>query len=291
MSLHAYEQLHAAQRKTPWGRNFQQTYSLMDGASVLASAECYTLQGVIDGRAVAVRGIGSVCCHGSRRSVDAVRTLIQSLASDTGATVVLLFPSAGVDDLALDGFATMPTIDTTLRVVEATRYGAPMTPIRTGEDRDLQAIAAMGQTRALPFRFHLERDLDFVRYAITSRRLRCGLAPANARELQFFIAEEGITAAAYVVISVTEGHWTIEECGDRDPTGARTGALLQALVARAPGGARPVIRAALPTGFLPPQVAVVSTAPATPAVRIAFRDRSIAPLAAADVLYWSNDVL
>jgi hypothetical protein len=30
------------------------------------------------------------------------------------------------------------------------------------------------------------------------------------------IAEEGITAAAYVVVSIADGTWTIEECGDRD---------------------------------------------------------------------------
>ncbi len=46
------------------------------------------------------------------------------------------------------------------------------------------------------------------------------------------IAEEGITAAAYVVVSIVGGTWTIEECGDRDPSGARVGATLQALINR-----------------------------------------------------------
>jgi hypothetical protein len=59
----------------------------------------------------------------------------------------------------------------------------------------------MGQVRANPFRFHLDRDVDFVQYAITKKRLLAGLGQARARQLLFFIAEEGITAAAYVVVS------------------------------------------------------------------------------------------
>lgn len=60
----------------------------------------------------------------------------------------------------------------------------------------LGAIVAMGRVRADRFRFHLDRDGDFVQYAITRKRLLAGLGPANARQLQFFIAEEGVTAAA-----------------------------------------------------------------------------------------------
>jgi hypothetical protein len=36
--------------------------------------------------------------------------------------------------------------------------------------------------------------------------------------------------------------WTLEECGDRDPSGAGVGALLQALIAREPSERRPTIR-------------------------------------------------
>jgi hypothetical protein len=88
-----------------------------------------------------------------------------------------------------------------LNVTESSWHGAPMTLIRGGEDRDLAAIVAMGQARALQFRFHLECDVEFVKYAITKKRLLAGLGPAGARQLLFVIAEEGITAAAYAVIS------------------------------------------------------------------------------------------
>ena len=112
-----------------------------------------------------------------------------------------------------------------------------MTMVRGGEERDLAAIVAMGRVRADPFRFHLDRDIDLVQYAITRKRLLAGLGSADARQLHFFIAEEGTTAAAYVVVSVAGRTWTLEECGDRDASGARVGALLQALIAREPVGA------------------------------------------------------
>ncbi len=79
--------------------------------------------------------------------------------------------------------------------------------------------------------------------------------------MHFFIAEEGASAVAYVVISVQGNTWTIEEAGDRDPGGARAGAMLQALIAREPAEQRPSIRAWLPDGFLPPQVTVIGEKP------------------------------
>jgi hypothetical protein len=147
----------------------------------------------------------------------------------------------------LDGFEVVPTHDVELKVAESSRYGAPMTLVRGGEDRDLAAIVAMGQARASRYRFHLERDADLVKYAITKKRLLAGLGIYGVRQLLFVIAEEGITAAAYAVISIVSGSWTIEECGDRDASGARVGAILQALIAREPVERRPVIR-----GWLPP---------------------------------------
>ena len=118
-----------------------------------------------------------------------------------------------------------------------------MTMVRGGDDRDLSDIVAMGAARAEPFRFHLDRDRDLVQFAIARKRLLAGLGAPGARALHFFIAEEGASAVAYVVISVQGSAWTIEEAGDRDPTGARVGAILQALIAREPAEQRPSIRA------------------------------------------------
>jgi hypothetical protein len=122
--------------------------------------------------------------------------------------------------------------------------------------------------------------------------LRAGLGQAGARQLHFFIAEEGITAAAYVVISIVGGTWTIEECGDRDPSGARVGAILQALIAREPVERRPTIRAWLTRGFVPPQVRIVSAKPSTDVLRVRSLGATVQPrLAGDDVLYWRSDIL
>jgi hypothetical protein len=186
----------------------------------------------------------------------------------------------------------VPTTDVEIKVTESFRYGAPMTLVRGGEDRDLQGIAAMGHARADPFRFHINRDVDLIKHALTRKRLLAGLGLAGARQLEFVIAEEGITAAAYIAISIVGNTWTIEECGDRDASGARVGAILQALIAREPAESRPVIRGWLPPGFLPPQVTVASASPAPPLVLV----RALSPrvrglqLAAPEVMYWRNDL-
>jgi len=207
--------------------------------------------------------------------------------------MALLFSHAGIHEDAGHGFQTIPLMELTLSVTESSRRGAPMTMVRGGEERDLAAMVAMGRVRAEPFRFHLDRDVDFVQYAITTKRLLAGLGSAHARQLYFFIAEEGITAAAYVIVSVVGNTWTLEECGDRDPSGARVGALLQALIAREPVERRPTIHAWLPPGFLPPQVTIASATPSTEAISVCMLgSRTIVPpLSGDDVLYWRNDVV
>jgi hypothetical protein len=291
LSRRANAQLDAALRKTAWGQRSQRTYAVVCNGVVLASAERYELKSLLNGRPGPITGIGSVHCGGSSREADAMRQLIEWLAKDIDTPLTLLFPSPSIDALTIGGFDTIPRTETTVRVIEDVRRGAPMTTIRAGEARDLQAIEAMGRKRASGVRLALDRDADFIQYVLTRRRLLCGLGRAHARQLQFFIAEEGITAAAYVVLSVTAHDWIIEECGDRDPSGARVGALLQALIAREPSRQRPTIRTVLPPGFLPPQIKVVSTRPAAVGLRMVARDYGAAAFYADDVLYWPNDVL
>ena len=142
-----------------------------------------------------------------------------------------MFSEIGPRYYARLGFEAI-ALDTQLRVTESTRYGAPATMVRGGDDRDLADIASMNHTRAAPYRFHLTRDRDLIQFAIARKRLLADLGAPGARTLQFFIAEEGASAAAYVVISVRGQQWTLEEAGDRDPGGARVGAILQVLIAR-----------------------------------------------------------
>ena len=54
-----------------------------------------------------------------------------------------------------------------------------------GEERDLAAIVAMRRIRADPFRFHLDRDVDFLQHAITKKRLRAGPRPGGRASAAF----------------------------------------------------------------------------------------------------------
>ena len=288
--------LHAAQMKTSWGLRCRRTVALTEGPELLASAERYDLTGTCEGRAVRICGIGSV--HGERDGAGPghARQLVDSLmasAAQDGAEIALLFSDTTIDGELGEPFEPIPCTDVTLTVAQSPRHGAPMTMVRGGEERDLAAMVAMGRARAAAFRFHLDRDVDFVQYALTSKRLLAGLSTTNARQLHFFIAEEGITAAAYVMLSVAGAEWTLEECGDRDPSGARVGALLQALIAREPTERRPTIRGWLPHGFVPPQVTIASATPSAHTLKLRMLDSTtmMPPLAAADVLWWLSDAL
>jgi hypothetical protein len=294
LSRSAYRRFDAALARTVWGARCRSAFALADGDAVLASADTYDLAGWLDGRVVRVCGIGSVFTeptHGRRHAQALIETLV-TRATQTGAELALLFTHPGLDDAGRDGFNELAVASVTLEVAESQRHGAPMTMIRAGEERDLAAIVAMGRVRAETFGFHLDRDVDFVRYAITRNRLLAGLGTAGARQLHFFIAEEGTTAAAYIVLSVEGRTWTVEECGDRDSSGARVGALLQGLIARE-RTERPVsIRAWLPPGFMPPQVTIVPATPSMEGVMV----RALGPTGALialherDILYWRSDV-
>jgi hypothetical protein len=280
--------------KTAWGRAHQRRFALVEATELLAGATQYNLAGILDQRSVRVCGIGAVFTESAHRGCGHARALVERLlaeAAQEGADVALLFSDMGSAWCERNGFERIPTTVVDLAVAQSPRHGAPMTLVRGGEDRDLAAIAAMGQVRAVPFRFHLDRDSELVQYAITKKRLLAGLGSAGSHQLQFFIAEEGITAAAYVVISVVGSTWTIEECGDRDPSGARVGAILQALIAREPVERRPSIRGWLPPGLVPPQISIVSANPSPEVMMVRCLGSTLVErLSGQDVLYWRSDV-
>jgi hypothetical protein len=294
LTRQAYRQFDAAQMKTGWASGHLRRYALVDGPDLLASAKQYNLTAIVDRRPLRVCGIGAIFTEPDRRGCGHEGELIERLidrAAGAGAEMALLFSDVAYRRDRLDGFTIVATSEVELRVQESPRHGAPMTLVRGGEARDLAAIVAMGQIRAAPFRFHLDRDVSLAQHAITRKRLLAGLGTPRARELHFFIAEEGITAAAYIVISVIGREWTIEECGDRDATGARVGALLQALVAREPSERRPSVKGWLPYGFVPPQATIVSAGPSTQSMMVRFLGArpAPAPLSGDEVLYWRAD--
>lgn len=296
LSRQGFVKYEAAQAKTAWALRHRCRFALVKGNEVLASAERYDLTGRLDREVVTICGIAGVLDSGP---ADAGRSygdeLVEQLLEDAGrdgADLALLFRTATASSRVPDGFEVVPKSDVEVTLTESSRRGAPMALVRSGEDRDLAAIAAMGQARAGQYRFHLDRDGDFIKHAIARKRLLAGLGSPGIRQLEFVIAEEGITAAAYIVISIVGETWTIEECGDRDAVGARVGALLQALVAREPAETRPVIRGWLPPGFIPPQVTIAPTSSSSPlllARALSSRVQGLR-LSDTDVMYWRNDL-
>jgi GNAT superfamily N-acetyltransferase len=294
----AYERYFRAQRATTWGAQHLDRVALVDGEEVLASAKQYSFDAVLDGGPIRVVGVGAVFTQPAHRRRGAARELLTRMlerASVQGADLALLFSEIGPDYYARLGFETIPTTLQTLGVRSPRRPGAPAMLARAGEERDLPALVALGSTRAEPFRFHLARDRDLMQYAIAKKRLLAGLGRSGAREVLFFAAEEGASAVAYIVVSVDRlrGVWVVEECGDRDPSGARVGALLQALIARDPLDAPSAITAHLPRGFLPPQVTIDGERPSPNVMMVralSEKARRALPLRSDDVLYWHSDL-
>jgi GNAT superfamily N-acetyltransferase len=291
----AYGRWYAAQLATPWGRAHLERWSLVDADAVIASAKVYRFDAALDGRSIRIVGLGAIFTPPAHRGRGAARELVTRLldrAAADGVDAALLFSEIGPDYYRRLGFDALPIADLTLRVVEDARRGAPAVLVRSGDDRDLDNIVAMDAVRAAPYRFHLSRDRDVAHYAIAKKRLLAGLARSGARALQFFVAEEGASAVAYVVIAEKHGAWTIDSCGDRDPAGARLGAILQVLIARDPGERRPAIRAWLPSTLRPPQIEIVERAPSRDVAMLrplTDNGRPSRALAAEEILYWRGD--
>ena len=295
LTREAYGRWWTAQLRTVWGGTNVRRFALVDRDGVCASAKEYRLSAVLDGRVTAVLGIGAVFTQPLHRgrgyASDLVERLVASAARE-GTGVALLFSEIGADYYRRLGFQPIPTSESIVQVAAPPIRGAPATHVRAGDDRDLAAIAATGRMRAAPFRFHLDRDPDLIQYAIAKKRLLAGLGPAGAREVHFYVAEEGSSAVAYVVLSVRGSDWVLEEVGDRDPSGARVGAILQTLIARQPSEAHPTIRGRLPAGFVPPQISIKETRPTADVMMIRpLAGKGVSPpLAEGDVLYWQSDV-
>ncbi len=295
----AYARYFAAQLRTPWGERHLRRFALVEGDEVLASAKVYDLTVSLDGRGVRTAGIGAVFTQPAVRGRGHADQLIERLidrAAAEGCGLSLLFSEIGGGYYERFGFVEVPTFDLTLEIAPPARHGAPAMLVRGGDDRDLPLIAAAGAARAGRFAFHLCRDPQVIQYAIAKKRLLARLGAPGERQVEFVVAEEGAMAVAYAVMSITRDAagardlWTIEECGDRDPAGARLGAILQTLVAREPSAPPPLVTAWLPPGFLPPQVAIVERRRSREVMMIRGLRGEVPGLAADEVLYWRGDV-
>lgn len=292
LTRRAYGAWNAAQRRTAWGRDRLARMALVDAAgTLLASLKRYRFDVRIDGCDGWACGIGAVHTPPDRRGRGHARELVETVLDDArrdGALVATLFSEIGPGYYERLGFERVAIDEAAVAVHPAA--GAPAMLVRAGGDGDVAAVAAMHAARAADARLALRRDSEAVRFALTRKRLFAGLGPPGLRQLEFFVAEEGAAAVAYAVLQVTARGWTLEEGGDRDPSGARLGALLQALVAREPAERPPLIRTWWPRPFpVPPQLTLTDIQPA----RDAFMVRPLQPgVRVPDpdaVFYWRND--
>lgn len=288
----AYAQWNAAQLQTRWGRDHLHRFALLsDGGELLASAKRYRYDVRLDGRDGWMSGIGAVITPPSLRGRGYASELMQRLIEQEqrdGALFAALFSEIGPAFYERLGFRHIPLDEVTVRVTR--KDGAPAMLVRGGEERDLAAVAAMHDVRTAGVRFALRRSASLVSYALAKKRLLAGLGPHGLRQLEFFVAEEGASAVAYVVLSVNANGWTLEEAGDRDPAGARLGGMLQVLVAREPSQPTPLIRAWWPRAFpVPPQLELADRGGSHDLFMVRPLADVAMPESADDVFYWRSD--
>jgi len=263
LSREAYEKWNRAQLETPWGGAHLRRVALVDGDRLLASAKRYDLEAWMAGGRRAVLGIGAVFTPAPCRRQGHARTLLEMLIEDAvrlGCGTALLFSEIGAAYYERLGFRARRQQVSTIEIVS--RPGAPAAHVRFGHERDLPAIAEIAMRAREGASFALDRAPDQIAFNLTRKRLLAGLGPPGLRSVEFLVTEEGHRAVAYIVLTRGPHGAFLEDCGDRDPSGARVGAMLQAIAARAPADAPLRFRAWRPQGFLPPQWRVVSVADA-----------------------------
>jgi GNAT superfamily N-acetyltransferase len=294
LSRENYARNWSAQLKTPWGQSHLDRVALVDGPHVMCSAKRYDLSLRLDGRIRRVLGIGAVFTPPAHRGRGSARELLTRLidtAVTEGQEFAMLFSEIAPAFYEQLDFVPMPLLEATLEV-DRKRGGAPAMLVRSGDNRDLPAIIELSAARSASARLALDRSEDFVRYGITKKRLLSGLSPMGRRNTEFLVVEEGHQAVAYLVCTEQDGRWMIEEAGDRDPSGARLGAMLQVMLARHPAERIPEIKCWWPQGLVPPQVKIAASSPTQEVLMIRpLRDRilPLPPLAAAEVVYWHAD--
>jgi len=288
----AYSRWNAAQQRTRWGRAHLQRLALVDEqGTLLSTAKAYRFDASLDGHPIRMCGVGAVFTPVALRGQGYATVLLEQLLDRErrdGVELATLFSEIGPTFYQRLGFAPVPLDEMTVGVVR--KDGAPATLVRAGEERDLPAIAAMHETRSTGARFSLRRDPSQIQYSLARKRLLAGLGPSGLRQVEFFVVEEGASAVAYAVLSTNANGWTLEEAGDRDPAGARLGALLQVLVAREPSHRTPLIRTWWPRALaIPPQLQLSDRS--DPKDLLMFRALSDVdvPTRADEVFYWRSD--
>jgi GNAT superfamily N-acetyltransferase len=291
-----YARWNAAQLKTAWGKDHLCRFALLDDRGRwVATAKRYLWPMRLGGADGIMCGLGAVFTRPDERGHGYGGLIVNQLverAREEGATSAGLFSEIGDRYYRRLGFVTVPMDEVDVEVER--KGGAPAMLVRAGEQRDLPALAVMHATRTENVRFALRRDPLLIEYGLSKKRLLAGFGqgggPRAARQMEFFVAEEGASAVAYVVLTVSAGGWTLEEAGDRDPAGARLGAILQVLLAREPSRPAPLIRTWWPSAMaVPPQIRLTNRIPARDIFMVRPIGNVVIPRRPEEVFYWRSD--
>jgi len=291
LSRPAYGAWNRAQTATRWGRGHLTRVAIVDHERLLASAKRYDLRARVGETVVPVLGIGAVFTPPALRGRGHARVLIDMMtaeAADRGCRFALLFSEIGAPYYESLGFHVLPR--TLLSIESVRKPGAPATFVRSGEAADLPAIAELSARYDTGASFTLERSADLIEFGFARRRLLAGLGPSGLREVEFFVAEEGHQAVAYAFITRGPTGVVLEECGDRDPAGARLGSLLQVLAGRTPAEPAARMIAWLPPALRPPQVRVMVESPAPVVMMVRPIGDQVMPEPAGGVVCWQTSV-
>ena len=294
LTLQAYGRFNAAQMRTAWGARHLRRFALVDEAgNLLSSAKRYDFTARLDGRDVSVVGVGAVFTPSTARRQGHARRIVDEItaaAAGKGADFALLFSEIDPAYYREIGFVAVQRPELVIRTKE--KPGAPMVLVRAGEERDIPAVADLARTMAKNYRFALTPSDDFVRFSLSKKRLLAGFLSSGLLSVEFFIVEEGAGAVAFAILTVTEDEVILEMCGDRDPAGARLGALLQVLRARTPTEKAQGITCFLPPGWLPPQIEIESSSAVRDVMMVKPLKEGVltTPLRENEVLYWHGDL-
>jgi GNAT superfamily N-acetyltransferase len=291
LTRRAYGAYNHAQMETAWGRTHLQRLALVEGETVLASAKRYDLTVRSYGTLIPTLGIGAVFTPPLLRGKGHAKALVDALIDDArarGCELALLFSEIGADYYARLGFQALRRDVSTIEVLS--KPGAPAQLVRAGEPSDFPWLVEILARAVEGASFALEPSADWLAYALTRRRLQAGFGPSGEREVEFFVTEEGSRAVAFVVITRGPKGRVLELWGDRDPSGARVGAMLQVLAARTPAEQPLRVSGWISDAWLPPQVRVIDRHPA-PEIMMARRlDGDSGTVSAFDrPVYWTLD--
>ncbi len=204
LSRRGYEQWNHAQQKTLWGQRHLTRLALVDGDTVVATAKRYDLTMTVKGRATRTLGIGAVFTPHELRGRGHATAIVDAMEDAARAD--------GVE-------ACAALLGDWLRLLREARIHHRAGPDRGHRRRARQGRASDARAERRRSRRRARRgaarsardglpvgllpDAAQIIYSVAKKRLFVGLHPSRRRRIEYFVAEEGYQAVAYLLLYVS----------------------------------------------------------------------------------------